>query len=55
MKTTTLRMALGLSLLLAAGACKATTPTLPTERRTPEEPTPPTTGFRNLAAPAIYA
>ena len=55
MKTTTLRMVLGISLLVAAAACKASAPPLPTEPRNPEEPTPPSTGFRTVAAPAIYA
>jgi hypothetical protein len=55
MKTTTLRMVLGFSLLVAAAACEASTPPLPTEPRNPEEPKPPSTGFRTVAAPAIYA
>lgn len=55
MKTTTLRMALGLALLVGAAACKASAPPLPTEPRAPEEPTPPSTGFRTLAAPVAYA
>lgn len=55
MKKTTLRMLLGLSLLVVAGACSAEVPPLPTEPKKEEPPPPPSTGFRNLAAPAIYA
>lgn len=55
MKTITLRMLLGLSLLAGVGACSAETPPLPTEPKKEEPPPPPSTGFRNLAAPAIYA
>ena len=55
MKNTTFRMLLGLSLLVAAGACSAEAPPLPTEPRKEEPPPPPSTGFRTVATPAIYA
>jgi hypothetical protein len=55
MKKTTLRMLLGLSVLVVAGACSTETPPLPTEPKREEPPPPPSTGFRTVATPAIYA